>query len=100
MSKIVADVIIQTIQAAGVKRCYGSVFMDKYVAMHEKTRKAAHAETTKPPRSPIHGTYLTHLINRYAKEDALFASDDGTALVWTLRHIDTNGKRRTFASLH
>jgi pyruvate dehydrogenase (quinone) len=25
MSKIVADVIIQTIQAAGVKRCYGIV---------------------------------------------------------------------------
>jgi len=25
--------------------------------------------------------------------------DDGTAAVWMLRHIDTNGKRRTFASL-
>jgi pyruvate dehydrogenase (quinone) len=82
-----------------LKQHKDTVFLDKYVAMHEKMRKAAHAEATKPPRSPIHGSYLTHLINRYANEDALFVSDDGTALVWTLRHIDTNGKRRTFASL-
>jgi len=82
-----------------LKQHEDSVFMDKYVTMHEKMRKAAHAEATKPPHSPIHGTYLTHLINRYANENALFVADDGTALVWMLRHIDTNGKRRTFASL-
>ena len=82
-----------------LKQHEDSAFMDKYVAMHQKVRKAAHTEATKPPRSPIHGTYLTHLINRYANEDAFFASDDGTAVVWTLRHIDTNGKRRTFSSL-
>jgi len=82
-----------------LKQHEDSTFMDKYVAMHDKMRKAAHAEATKLPKSPIHGTYLTHLINRYANEDTLFACDDGTALVWALRHIDTNGKRRTFASL-
>jgi len=47
----------------------------------------------------ISGTYLTKIINKHAAEDALFAADDGTAAVWMLRHIDTNGKRRTFASL-
>ena len=30
----------------------------------------------------------------------MFAADDGTALVWTLRHIETFGKRRTFCKLH
>jgi pyruvate dehydrogenase (quinone) len=38
------------------------------------------------------------VINKYAAEDALFAADDGTALVWTLRHIETSGNRRTFCS--
>src|SRR5438067_6690792 len=47
----------------------------------------------------ISGTYLTKIINKHAAEDALFAADDGTAAVWMLRHIDTRGKRRTFASL-
>src|SRR5437762_8388287 len=47
----------------------------------------------------ISGTYLTKIINKHAAEDALFAADDGTAAVWMLRHIDTNGKRRTFSSL-
>ena len=39
------------------------------------------------------------VINKFAAEDALFAADDGTATVWMLRHIETGGKRRTFASL-
>jgi pyruvate dehydrogenase (quinone) len=51
------------------------------------------------PDSTISGSYLTKVINKYAAKDALFAADDGTALVWTLRHIETFGKRRTFCSL-
>src|SRR6201989_329542 len=51
------------------------------------------------PDAAISGTSLTKIINKHAAEDALFAADDGTAAVWMLRHIDTGGKRRTFASL-
>ena len=51
------------------------------------------------PDAAISGTYLTKIINRHAAEDALFAADDGTPTVWMLRHIETSGKRRTFASL-
>src|SRR5437868_12825495 len=57
------------------------------------------AETVSGPDAAISGTYLTKIINKHAAEDALFAADDGTAAVWMLRHIDTGGKRRTFASL-
>jgi hypothetical protein len=32
-------------------------------------------------------------------EDALLAADDGTAAVRMLRYIETDGKRRTFASM-
>ena len=65
----------------------------------EKDVAAAKAETVSGPDAAISGTYLTKIINKHAAEDALFTADDGTALVWMLRHIDTGGKRRTFASL-
>jgi pyruvate dehydrogenase (quinone) len=54
--------------------------------------RAAH--TLEPKPAPPH-----QRASRYAAEDALFAADDGTAAVWMLRHIDTGGERRTFASL-
>ena len=65
---------------------------------HQKDRESANAEAAGPD-STISGTYLTKVINKHAAKYALFAADDGTALVWTLRHIETFGKRRTFCSL-
>ena len=70
-----------------------------HVKRFQKDVAAAKAETVSGPDAAISGTYLTKVINKYAAEDALFAADDGTATVWMLRHIDTGGKRRTFASL-
>ena len=64
-----------------------------------KDAESAKAEAVSSPAATISGTYLTKIINKYAAEDALFSADDGTAAAWMLRHIDTNGKRRTFASL-
>jgi pyruvate dehydrogenase (quinone) len=74
-------------------------FLSAYVKRFQKDVAAAKAETVSGPASAISGTYLTKIINKYAADDALFAADDGTAAVWMLRHIDTGGKRRTFASL-
>src|SRR5258708_23883640 len=74
-------------------------FLAGYVERFHKDAATAKAETVSGPDAAISGTYLTKIINKYAAEDALFAADDGTATVWMLRHIDTNGKRRTFASL-
>jgi pyruvate dehydrogenase (quinone) len=74
-------------------------FLAAHVERHRKDRAAAKAETASGPDAAISGTYLTKIINRHADEDALFAADDGTTAVWMLRHIDTGGKRRTFASL-
>ena len=73
-------------------------FLASHVRQHQKAEDAAKAETAGPD-STISGTYLAKLVNKYAAKDALFAADDGTALVWTLRHIETLGKRRTFCSL-
>jgi pyruvate dehydrogenase (quinone) len=74
-------------------------FLAAHVERFQKDQAAAKAETVSGPDSRISGTYLTKVINKHAAEDALFAADDGTAAVWMLRHIDTGGKRRTFASL-
>jgi pyruvate dehydrogenase (quinone) len=73
-------------------------FMASYVRRYQTIQEASKAETAGSD-STISGTYLTKLVNKYAAKDALFAADDGTALVWTLRHIETLGKRRTFCSL-
>jgi pyruvate dehydrogenase (quinone) len=74
-------------------------FLTAHVERFRKDVAAAKGETVSGPDSAISGTYLTKIINQYAAEDALFAADDGTAAVWMLRHIDSGGKRRTFASL-
>jgi pyruvate dehydrogenase (quinone) len=76
-----------------------SSFLTINVERHQRDVSSAKAETVSGPDSAISGTYLTKIINKHAAEDALFAADDGTAAVWMLRHIDTGGKRRTFASL-
>jgi pyruvate dehydrogenase (quinone) len=44
--------------------------------------------------------FLDSYLDRHKKsEDALFTADDGTPLVWMLRLITANGRRRMFGSL-
>jgi pyruvate dehydrogenase (quinone) len=74
-------------------------FLTAHVERHRKDVETARAETVSGPDAMISGTYLTKIINKHADDDALFAADDGTPLVWMLRHIEANGKRRTFGSL-
>ena len=74
-------------------------FLAAHLERFRKDQASAKAETVSGTDSTISGTYLTKIINKHAADDALFAADDGTAAVWMLRHIDTGGKRRTFASL-
>lgn len=74
-------------------------FLDEYLTRHAKHKDADAKEHPADPDGLVSGSYLTKVINRLAAEDALIAADDGTPTVWMLRHIDTHGKRRTFASL-
>jgi pyruvate dehydrogenase (quinone) len=74
-------------------------FLTIHVERFQRDQASAKVETVSGPDSTISGTYLTKGINKYAAKDALFTADDGTAGVWMLRHIETFGKRRTFASL-
>jgi pyruvate dehydrogenase (quinone) len=47
----------------------------------------------------IHPQYLARLIDQHADEDAIFTADGGSPMVWLLRHVAVNGKRRTLTSL-
>lgn len=47
----------------------------------------------------IHPQYLTRLVDKYAADDAIFTADGGSPMVWLLRHVRSNGKRRTLTSL-
>jgi pyruvate dehydrogenase (quinone) len=83
----------------GIEQHQDGSFLAIHVDRFQWDLASAKAETVSGETSAISGTYLTKMINRHAAKDALFAADDGTATVWMLRHIETGGKRRTFASL-
>jgi pyruvate dehydrogenase (quinone) len=73
-------------------------FLAAHVKRYHKDQDAAAAETVALD-STIPGSYLAKIINKHAAKDALFTADDGTALVWAIRHIETFGTRRVFSSL-
>jgi pyruvate dehydrogenase (quinone) len=82
-----------------IKQRKDSSFLDTYRGRHEKALKAQAERATPGHHGKIFGQYLTSIIDRLAAEDALFTGDDGTALVWLLRIVRANGKRRMFGSL-
>jgi pyruvate dehydrogenase (quinone) len=74
-------------------------FLNRYLEKHRKHVEHEDAEAPSGPDAAINGTYLAKVIDRYAAEDALFAADDGTPVVWMTRHMHLGGKRRGFGSL-
>ncbi|MXO67009.1 thiamine pyrophosphate-dependent enzyme [Altericroceibacterium endophyticum] len=47
----------------------------------------------------IHPQFVANMLDGKADDDAIFVSDVGTAMVWMLRHLKANGKRRFLNSL-
>jgi len=82
-----------------LKQHEGTTFRDAFVERYKMEAKTAVEKVQPDKHSGISGIYLASLINKLAAEDALFPCDDGTAVVWALRHIHANGKRQFFASL-
>jgi pyruvate dehydrogenase (quinone) len=93
--------IKDTVQALlpRLKQREDSTFLDTYLARHEKSLEAQAARANTGHHGKIFGQYLTWIINRLAARDALFAADDGTPVVWLLRMMEANGRRRMFGSL-
>ncbi len=76
-----------------------SPFLNAHLEKHDKALKAQARRASPGPFGKISGQYLTSLIDRFANEDTVFVADDGTPVVWTLRMVAANGKRRMFGSL-
>ncbi|MBF7688169.1 thiamine pyrophosphate-dependent enzyme [Acinetobacter rathckeae] len=74
-------------------------FLDYGLTLKQASEETRRKEERIGKNGLIHPQYLVSLINKYADQDAVFFADGGSPMVWLLRHIDVNGKRRTFTSL-
>jgi pyruvate dehydrogenase (quinone) len=76
-----------------------SAFHDDHVARFKHMMEDRYAKAKPLHGDVITGSYLTTVIDRHAADDAVFAGDDGTPIVWLLQLMKMNGKRRSFGSL-
>ncbi|WP_164136188.1 thiamine pyrophosphate-dependent enzyme [Stenotrophomonas maltophilia] len=76
-----------------------SRFLDECIERRDKALKKREQEEQPGEGELIHPQHLTALLSKYATDDALFTADGGSPMVWVLRHIRVNGRRRTLTSL-
>jgi pyruvate dehydrogenase (quinone) len=76
-----------------------TAFLKDCVERHEQALRKLDKRAAIGRGGKIHPQYLTHLIDQYADEDAVFTADGGSPMVWVLRHTRATGKRRTILSL-
>jgi len=74
-------------------------FLDECIGHREKALETRAKEEHPGEGELIHPQHLTALLDRHGDDDALFTADCGSPMVWILRHIRTNGRRRTLTSL-
>jgi pyruvate dehydrogenase (quinone) len=73
-------------------------FLDDCVAQHAKAVETLGQRATINLAERFTRSILASLIDDHADADAIFTADWGN-LVWLLRHVKANGKRRTLISL-
>ena len=76
-----------------------SRFVQECIKLHAMAFRKLDKRATVGRTGKIHPQYLTHLIDQYAADDAVFTADVGSPMVWVLRHTRATGKRRTIVSL-
>lgn len=74
-------------------------FLEQHQKMHVNATAKLDKKAQSTKSGQIHPQYLVELLDQYATDDALFTADGGSPMVWLMRHINTNGKRRTLTSL-
>ena len=74
-------------------------FLTSHVRRHQKDQACGERGNCRVPTATISGTLPGQGHQQARGQGRVVYADDGTALVWTLRHIETYGKRRTFGSL-
>lgn len=76
-----------------------TAFLDECTKHRDKAMEKRAKEEQPGEGELIHPQHLTALLDRHAADDALFTADGGSPMVWVLRHIRSNGRRRTLTSL-
>jgi thiamine pyrophosphate-dependent acetolactate synthase large subunit-like protein len=100
MSKLVADQIVETLKAAGVKRIYGIVG-DSLNGITDALRNSGIEWVhVRHSQSLIDLQYVAKTVNGLAAEDAIFTCDVGLPTVWAARYLCMNGRRRLLGSWH
>lgn len=84
---------------ARLKSQQDRTFLDNSLAEYQKVMKDLSYQERAGKDGLIHPQQLTHLLDKHAAEDAIFTADGGSPMVWLLRHIRMNGKRRSLVSL-
>lgn len=74
-------------------------FLRNSLKHREQTLKQLVEEEQPGKDGMIPPQYLTHLLDLHADDDAVFTADGGSPMVWVLRHVHSNGRRRTLTSL-
>jgi len=74
-------------------------FLDARLSDHDEVKKDRTHQEHPGKDGLIHPQQLTRLIDTHADADAMFTADVGSPMVWLLRHIRANGRRRTLTSL-
>lgn len=76
-----------------------STYLDHCLELFGATRAEFERQSGPGGKGLIHPQQLTMLLDRHATDDAIFTADGGSPMVWLLRHVRANGKRRTLTSL-
>jgi pyruvate dehydrogenase (quinone) len=74
-------------------------FLDQSLADYAKAMSELLHQERPGKDGLIHPQQLTHFLDIHADADAIFTADGGNPMVWLLRHVSMNGRRRTLVSL-
>jgi pyruvate dehydrogenase (quinone) len=75
--------------------------LDATLADYREARKGLDdLATGKPGQLPIHPQYVARMIDELAAEDAVFTADVGTPVIWAVRYLTMNGRRRLLGSFN
>jgi len=74
-------------------------FLDEALKHNAKAEAQQAKRAVVGKSGTIHPQYLTELISKHARPDAVFTADGGSPMVWCLRHIAATGQNRTVISL-
>lgn len=74
-------------------------FLDHCLALYREVLVDLRHQARPGGDGLIHPQQVAELLDRHAADDAIFTADGGSPMVWLLRHIRVNGKRRTLTSL-